>query len=158
MATGPLSTLAVLVQDPDIKSRIDQVYILGGQLAAPDPETLGEANFAWDPKAVKIVMESGLDITLFPVELTGTQYIEEEELQNLSRQGTWPEFLDLIRANQAAHAKPGKRMRRCCRLFSRCSISWLRNSSPWRTGGSPWTRTDNSRKIPRGPWSMRCWE
>lgn len=108
VATGPLSTLAALVQDPDIKSRIDHVYILGGQLAAPDPETPGEANFAWDPKAVKIVMESGLDITLFPVELTGTQYIEEEELQNLSRQGTWPEFMDLIRANQAAHAKAGE--------------------------------------------------
>ena len=81
ITAGPLSTLAGLLQDPRIRSRMDRVYLVGGSLAG---ET-AEFNFAQDPKAVQAVLESGVDITLFPVELTATQYVEEEELQKLAR-------------------------------------------------------------------------
>lgn len=104
ISAGPLSTLAGLLQDPRIRSRMDRVYLVGGSLAG---ET-AEFNFAQDPKAVRAVLESGVDITLFPVELTATQYVEEEELQKLARYGTWPEFLELLRANQGAHARQGE--------------------------------------------------
>ena len=95
ITAGPLSTLA---------GRMDRVYLVGGSLAG---ET-AEFNFAQDPKAVQAVLESGVDITLFPVELTATQYVEEEELQKLARYGAWPEFLELLRANQGAHARQGE--------------------------------------------------
>ena len=108
IVTGPLSTLAGLLQDPEVKSRIDRVYLVGGSLTETEPGQAAETNFAQDPKAVKAVMESGLDLTLFPRELTGTQYIGEQEIQNLGRSGKWPEFLELIRANQAAHEKAGE--------------------------------------------------
>ena len=104
ITAGPLSTLAGLLQDPRIRSRMDRVYLVGGSLAG---ET-AEFNFAQDPKAVQAVLESGVDITLFPVELTATQYVEEEELQKLARYGAWPEFLELLRANQGAHARQGE--------------------------------------------------
>lgn len=104
ISAGPLSTLAGLLQDSRIRSRMDRVYLVGGSLAG---ET-AEFNFAQDPKVVRAVLESGVDITLFPVELTATQYVEEEELQKLARYGTWPEFLELLRANQGAHARQGE--------------------------------------------------
>lgn len=104
ITAGPLSTLAGLLQDPQIRSRVDRVYLVGGSLEGQT----AEFNFAQDPKAVQAVLASGVDITLFPVELTATQYVEEEELRKLARYGTWPEFMELLQANQAAHARQGE--------------------------------------------------
>ncbi|MDY2853559.1 MAG: nucleoside hydrolase [Acidaminococcus fermentans] len=104
ITAGPLSTLAGLLQDPGIRSRVDRVYLVGGSLEGQ----MAEFNFAQDPKAVQAVLASGVDITLFPVELTATQYVEEEELRKLARYGTWPEFMELLQANQAAHARQGE--------------------------------------------------
>lgn len=108
IVTGPLSTLATLLQDPDIKGRIHRVYVAGGSLAGTDPEGESEENFAKDPRAVQAVLASGVDLTIFPRELTGTQYIGKQEIQVFSRSGQWPEFLGLIQANQAAHEKAGE--------------------------------------------------
>lgn len=107
IATGPLSTLAGLLQDPDIKNRIDKVYIMGGNLWEDLGEGQNEFNFAQDPKAVDQVLKSGLDITLFPLDLTNNQIVDEPEIQKLAGYGTYPEFIQLLRGNQAAHAQRG---------------------------------------------------
>lgn len=107
IATGPLSTLAELVQDPDLKSRIDKVYIMGGNLWEDLGEGQNEFNFSRDPKAVDQVLKSGLDITLFPLDLTNSQIIDEPEIQKLAGYGTYLEFIELLRGNQAAHAQRG---------------------------------------------------
>lgn len=107
IATGPLSTLAGLLQDPDIKNRIDKVYIMGGNLWEDLGEGQNEFNFSRDPKAVDQVLKSGLDITLFPLDLTNSQIVDEPEIQKLEAYGTYPEFMELLRGNQAAHAQRG---------------------------------------------------
>lgn len=107
LATGPLSTLADLLQDPDIKSRIDRVWIVGGNLWEDPGDPEEEANFSRDPRAVEQVLKSGLDITLFPLDLTSSQIVDEPEIQKLAGYGTYPEFLELLRGNQAAHAQRG---------------------------------------------------
>lgn len=50
LATGPLSTLADLLQDPDIKSRIDRVWIVGGNLWEDPGDPEEEANFPGIPE------------------------------------------------------------------------------------------------------------
>lgn len=107
IATGPLSTLANLLQDPDIKSRIDKVYIMGGSLWEDLGEGNTEFNFSRAPKAVDQVLKSGLDITLFPLDLTNSQIVDEPEIQKLAGNGTYPEFVELLRGNQTAHAQRG---------------------------------------------------
>lgn len=107
IATGPLSTLAGLLQDPDIKNRIDRVYIMGGSLWENLGEGNYEFNFSRDPRAVEQVLKSGLDVTLFPLDLTNSQIVDEPEIQKLTGYGTYPEFLELLRGNQAAHAQRG---------------------------------------------------
>ena len=107
IATGPLSTLANLLQDPDIRSRIDKVYIMGGNLWEELGNQNAELNFSRDPKAVEQVLKSGLDITLFPLDLTSNQIVDEPEIQKLAGYGNYPEFIQLLRGNQAAHAQRG---------------------------------------------------
>ena len=106
---------------------------------------------------MKAVMESGLDLTLFPRELTGTQYIGEQEIQNLGRSGKWPEFLELIRANQAAHEKAGEEP--AAVLPAIFPILYRLDPSQFAVEDKRITvdKMDSSRKIPRGDWSMGCW-
>ena len=71
IAIGPLTNLATLINmDSRIKDHIDNVYIMGGGIYKFDWKYDSEFNFFTDPKAVEIVLESGLNITMFPCDIT----------------------------------------------------------------------------------------
>lgn len=72
VAIGPLTNIAMaLRRAPAIASKIDRLVIMGGSLKVGGNVTpAAEFNLAVDPHAGKIVFESGIEIALFPLDVT----------------------------------------------------------------------------------------
>ena len=72
IATGPLTNLALALQrDPEGMGKLEAVAIMGGAVRTRGNITpYAEFNIFSDPLAAKIVLESGLPITLVPLDVT----------------------------------------------------------------------------------------
>lgn len=72
LALGPLTNLAHLVGlYPQVAARIGRVIAMGGAIAEKgNVGPRSEFNFASDPEAVDVVLRSGLDLTIVPLDVT----------------------------------------------------------------------------------------
>ncbi|HUL28871.1 MAG TPA: nucleoside hydrolase, partial [Thermodesulfobacteriota bacterium] len=72
IATGPLTNLALAIRkDPEGMRKLREVVIMGGAVRIGGNITPhAEFNFFSDPLAAQIVLESGLPITLVPLDVT----------------------------------------------------------------------------------------
>ncbi|MCH1624569.1 nucleoside hydrolase [Ferdinandcohnia quinoae] len=72
IAVGPLTNLMLAIQkEPEIKSLIKEVVIMGGAVYVPGNKTpYAEANIITDPEAAEIVLSSGMPITLVGLDVT----------------------------------------------------------------------------------------
>lgn len=70
IALAPLTNIAVLLRMyPDVERKIARIVSMGGTLRAPgNTSPTGEFNIRQDPEAAAIVLESGLPITLYPLD------------------------------------------------------------------------------------------
>ena len=68
---GPLSNLArALDIDPTLPNRIKVIYVMGGNFPAQgEPQRRIDFNFWFDPKAAQIVLNSGIEIILIPLDV-----------------------------------------------------------------------------------------
>jgi purine nucleosidase len=71
-ALGPLTNIATaLVQAPDIIVAVDELIVMGGaSRALGNTSPAAEFNILADPQAAAIVFDSGLPITMVPLDLT----------------------------------------------------------------------------------------
>lgn len=68
-AVGPLTNIAVALRmDPSIAKKIGTLYIMGGGIYCGNRTPVAEANFYDDPEAAEIVLTSGANILLGPIE------------------------------------------------------------------------------------------
>jgi inosine-uridine nucleoside N-ribohydrolase len=68
-AVGPLTNIgAALILDPDIIRSINSIYIMGGSLYKGNRTPVAEANFYDDPEAAEIVLNSGANVFVCPLE------------------------------------------------------------------------------------------
>lgn len=68
-AVGPLTNIgAALILDKDIIKNIGTIYIMGGGLYKGNRTPVAEANFYDDPEAAEIVLNSGADVLVCPLE------------------------------------------------------------------------------------------
>ena len=83
---APLSNIAMLLRMyPRIGEKIEQLYVMGGTFAAPGNTTpAGEFNVCYDPEAAAIVLQSGLPVTLYPLDPFMTVWFTKEEAERLS--------------------------------------------------------------------------
>ena len=83
VATGPLTNLAKVLQTvPEIKQNIGSVVIMGGALTVPgNVNAYAEANISKDPEAAKLVMESGIDVTMVGLDVTQRSQLTKMDTQ-----------------------------------------------------------------------------
>lgn len=83
---APLSNIAMLLRMyPRIGEKIERLYVMGGTYAAPGNTTpAGEFNVCYDPEGAAIVLQSGLPVTLYPLDPFMTVWFTKEEAERLS--------------------------------------------------------------------------
>ena len=87
VATGPLTNLALALRfDPHALDGFERIVIMGGALDVPgNTGPVAEFNFYVDPEAADIVLRSGLDITVVPLDATTMVHLTRERLEALPR-------------------------------------------------------------------------
>jgi inosine-uridine nucleoside N-ribohydrolase len=69
--TGPLTNVATaLARDPDLAQRLRRIVLMGGAIGLGNVTPAAEFNIAADPEAARAVFESGVPITMVPLETT----------------------------------------------------------------------------------------
>ena len=71
VATGPLTNVATaLARDPKLARRLRRLVLMGGAIGLGNVTPAAEFNIAADPEAARAVFDSGLPITMVPLEVT----------------------------------------------------------------------------------------
>ena len=83
IAIGPLTNIALgLMRDPDGIEQFNEVVIMGGAVRERGNATpFAEFNFFVDPEAARIVFDSGLPITLVPLDVTHQVFLDSEIME-----------------------------------------------------------------------------
>ena len=69
--TGPLTNVATaLARDPTLAGRLRRIVLMGGAMGLGNVTPAAEFNIAADPEAARAVFESGVPITMVPLETT----------------------------------------------------------------------------------------
>jgi purine nucleosidase len=114
LMTGPLTNLAwALDHDPAVEAKIAELVWMGGALEVPgnvsQPGHDGSAewNVYWDPPAAKRVWDSGIPLTIFPLDVTNSVPVTDEFLRSIGRQyrHLYSEIAGTIWAFTAAHVE-----------------------------------------------------
>ena len=91
MPIGPLTNIALLLKTyPEVKPRIARIVLMGGSVTRGNKGVMAEFNIFVDPEAAKIVLDSGLPITMATLDAgLGTAIPPEEtaKLKDLGKVG-----------------------------------------------------------------------
>lgn len=83
---GPLTNIAtLLLQHPEVKSKINQIVFMGGAIGMGNASATGEFNVRQDPEAADIVIRSGLPTVMYGLEVFRQVTFSREEAQNFMR-------------------------------------------------------------------------
>lgn len=86
---GPLTNIAMALRlEPAIAKKIRKIVIMGGGYKEVNITPAAEFNFWVDPESVKIVLESGCDITIVPLDATHEAVLSLEDAAELEAMGT----------------------------------------------------------------------
>ncbi len=87
IALGPLTNLAeALLADKKMVKRLREVIIMGGAINVPGNITpAAEFNIFVDPRSAELVFNSGLNITLVPLDVTKRVCLGSLEIEHLAR-------------------------------------------------------------------------
>ena len=101
LTLGPLTNLAEALQSaPEIKDKIEMVYIMGGAVDVPGnvgtsgagiDNSVAEWNIYIDPRAAAIVLQSGAPVTLVPLDATNHAPITQKFYERLKEDRKSPE-------------------------------------------------------------------
>ena len=89
VATAPLTNVALLLKTfPDVKEKIEHIYIMGGSTLQGNITLAAEFNAYVDPEAMEIVFNSGIPITLSGLNLTENKaYLTMDEIAKIKDLG-----------------------------------------------------------------------
>lgn len=104
ISIGPLNTLASMLDNPALKDKFTNLYIMGGGIHEFNCEHNTEFNFSKAPKAVSALLKSGADITLFPLDLTNHQTLGDDDIIKLKESGVIPSAVSLLEFNKTANS------------------------------------------------------
>lgn len=79
---------AVLRMDPSVKEHIDEIICMGGGVHVHNRAFRSETNFYNDPEAAKILVNSGVKLTIVSLDATHSAWFGYEEADRLRALGT----------------------------------------------------------------------
>lgn len=86
IATGPLTNLALTLRRyPEIQGKIGRIVTLSGAWGLGTKTAAAEWNILCDPEAAAIIYNSGIPITMIPVDASGNVPITTELIDNIAR-------------------------------------------------------------------------
>lgn len=114
-ALGPLTNIATALQRaPDIADRVQEIVLMGGAYFEVGNITpAAEFNIYVDPEAADIVLESGINTTIMPLDVTHKALVTEPRNEAFAALGThagrtvaaWTEFFE--RYDREKYGSPG---------------------------------------------------
>ena len=85
---GPLTNIAMALRiEPRIADKIQSIMIMGGGYREVNITPSAEFNFWVDPEAAKIVIDSGCDITIVPLDATHKAVLSLDDADELEKDG-----------------------------------------------------------------------
>ena len=118
-ALGPLTNVAMaVIKAPDIVARVGELVLMGGASRALGNTTpAAEFNIHADPHAAQVVFESGLPITMIPLDVTHQVRSTPERIASIAAIGT-PVASAVAQLLQPSGAQPSA-------LHDPCVIAYL---------------------------------
>jgi purine nucleosidase/pyrimidine-specific ribonucleoside hydrolase len=84
VAIGPLTNIANFVTVyPDLCKNVKEIVIMGGGIFFGNTTPVAEFNIYADPEAAQIVFDSGIELTVFPLDVTHQTKIYMDEIEKM---------------------------------------------------------------------------
>src|SRR5262249_26392071 len=115
LALGPLTNVAsALEATPELADKIENMVVMGGAVdvdgsGVSDANTSAEWNIYSDPHAARLAFESGVPITLVPLDATNEVPVTPEFVEKLNAEKSTPaaEFVAKLLGNNAESIESG---------------------------------------------------
>jgi pyrimidine-specific ribonucleoside hydrolase len=115
LALGPLTNVAAALEaTPELADKIENMVVMGGAVdvdgsSVSDENTSAEWNIYSDPHAARLAFESGVPITLVPLDATNEVPVTPEFVEKLEAEKSTPaaEFVATLLANNAESIESG---------------------------------------------------
>ncbi len=86
LAMGPLTNIALaILKEPKIKEKIERLIIMGGGIWEFNVTPCAEFNIFVDPDAAKIILGSGLIVTLITLDVTNKAILNKKDIKIIEK-------------------------------------------------------------------------
>ncbi|MCB1339557.1 MAG: nucleoside hydrolase [Pseudooceanicola sp.] len=124
-ALGPLTNIALALRmAPEVAARIERLVIMGGARDLGNMTAAAEFNFFVDPHAAAVVFDSGVPITLFPLNATYQAVASPARLAGFDDTGhVQAQVLSMLRRERPGGASLGGGEGHP--MHDPCTVAWL---------------------------------
>ena len=126
VAVGPLTNIAnAIISHPDLKDMVEQILIMGGAAVGGNATMAAEFNIYADPHSAETVMQSGIPVVMFGLDVTVDAYLDGKDIQDIRDFNTKISqfFVDVVQANLNFYIKNYKREILC--IHDACPLIYL---------------------------------
>ena len=126
VAVGPLTNIAnAIISYPDLKDMIERILIMGGAAVGGNATMAAEFNIYADPHSAETVMQSGIPVVMFGLDVTVDAYLDGKDIQDIRDFNTKISkfFVDVVQSNLNFYIKNYKREILC--IHDACPLIYL---------------------------------
>ena len=126
VAVGPLTNIAnAIISHPDLKDMIERILIMGGAAVGGNATMAAEFNISADPHSAETVMQSGIPVVMFGLDVTVDAYLDSKDIQDIRDFNTKISkfFVDVVQSNLNFYIKNYKREILC--IHDACPLIYL---------------------------------
>ena len=126
VAVGPLTNIAnAIISHPDLKDMTERILIMGGAAVGGNATMAAEFNIYADPHSAETVMQSGIPVVMFGLDVTVDAYLDSKDIQDIRDFNTKISkfFVDVVQSNLNFYIKNYKREILC--IHDACPLIYL---------------------------------
>ena len=126
VAVGPLTNIAnAIISHPDLKDMIERILIMGGAAVGGNATMAAEFNIYADPHSAETVMQSGIPVVMFGLDVTVDAYLDSKDIQDIRDFNTKISkfFVNVVQSNLNFYIKNYKREILC--IHDACPLIYL---------------------------------